>query len=51
MRLLLRGCVTLVRLLYLSECQFLLLSNEMVDSRSVFLKVCWIMDDIGNNSR
>lgn len=39
MLLLLNRFVTLVKLLYLSECQFLLLSNEMVGSRSVFPKV------------
>jgi len=39
MLLLLRSCVTLVKLLCLSECLFFLLSNEVFGSRTVFPKV------------
>lgn len=38
MLFLLRSCVTSVKLLYLSKCQFLQ-SNEMVGSRSMFSEV------------
>lgn len=46
MLFLLRSCVTSVKLLYLSKCQFLQ-SNEMVGSRSIFSEVLdhWVVQE------